>query len=48
LEWLSEIVTRHGKQGGLEIHDASAILDIAPIGIVMARRIHNGRTVSDC
>jgi hypothetical protein len=28
------------KQGGLEIHDASAIPDIAPIAIVTARGIH--------
>jgi hypothetical protein len=47
LEWLSEIVARHGKQGGLELNDASAIVRTAPMVVAAACRIHTTGSVSD-
>jgi hypothetical protein len=47
LERLSEVVARHGKQGGLELDNASAIVGTALIVAAAACRIHTSEPVSE-
>ncbi|HWM45646.1 MAG TPA: hypothetical protein VNR11_01890 [Xanthobacteraceae bacterium] len=47
LKWLSEIVTRHGKQGGLELDNSSAIVSTSLTVAAGICGIHTIDSVSD-